>query len=239
MAARVNSVHRVAVCIEVFVQAEWVLVIARMRVARPEAASAGVQVAGAEVVKAEVGVALLAGDGLLTLAFEMMAGTAVSKEMLSRKEKAIQAVSRAAGVSGMIGGQYLDITLKPSKLTERKLEDLILKKTGALIVAAVEIGALLGGARTNSRRLMAEFGREIGLAFQVRDDILDSRRSRLKKDPYRPDAVTFFGMEKAKEKLVELVGRAIACLDEASLKAEELRWLARSLLNLKEESSHG
>ena len=86
---------------------------------------------------------------------------------------------------------------------------------------------------------MAEFGREIGLAFQVRDDILDSRRSRLKKDPYRPDAVTFFGMEKAKEKLVELVGRAIACLDEASLKAEELRWLARSLLNLKEESSHG
>ncbi len=184
-------------------------------------------------------IALLAGDGLLTLAFEIMAGAKVPENMVKRKEKAIQAVGRAAGVSGMIGGQYLDITLKPANLTQRKLEELILKKTGALIVAAVEIGAVLGGAPTPMRRLMAEFGRNVGLAFQVRDDILDCQKSKSVKGPFRPNAVAFLGLERAQRKLEELVGRALACLDKASLKAGELRWLARSLLSLNEETVHG
>jgi len=184
-------------------------------------------------------IALLAGDGLLTLAFEMMAGAAVPEEMRPRKEEAVRAISRAAGVSGMIGGQFLDITLNPARLTARKLDELILKKTGALIVAAVETGAVLGGARASERKLLLDFGRNIGLAFQLRDDILDSVRTGKRKGPARPDAVAFFGMERARWRLKELVAQAIACLDEASLEASELRWLARSLLALKEESGHG
>lgn len=184
-------------------------------------------------------IALLAGDGLLTLAFEIMAAAAVPKEIRPRKEEAMRAISRAAGVTGMIGGQFLDITLNPAKLTARKLDELILKKTGALIVAAVETGAVLGEARASELKLLLDFGRNIGLAFQVRDDILDSARDGKRRGQERPDAVSFFGMERAKRKLKELVGQAIACLDAASLQASELRWLAQSLLALKEESRHG
>lgn len=183
-------------------------------------------------------IALLAGDGLLTLAFEVMAGTVVPEAMGRRKEEAIQVVSRAAGVSGMIGGQFLDITLHPARLTARKFKSLILKKTGALIVAAVEIGAVLGGAATPVRRLLVDFGRKVGLAFQIRDDIHDSRKRGKKKGPERPSAVALFGMEGARKELSRLVGEAVACLDRALLKAPELRFLARSLLSLKGETSH-
>lgn len=185
------------------------------------------------------GIALLAGDGLLTLAFEIMAGAGMSEERLGQKGEAIQILSRAAGVSGMIGGQFLDITMRSTELTAKKLEELILKKTGALIVAAVEIGAVLGGARMNKRKLLVDFGQNIGLAFQVRDDILDFRKSRKRTGPQCPDAATFLGVDRATKRLNELIRRAIGKLDEASLEAPELRWLALSLLTLKEGTAHG
>lgn len=185
------------------------------------------------------GIALLAGDGLLTLAFEIMAGAGMSEERLGQKGEAIQILSRAAGVSGMIGGQFLDITMRSTELTAKKLEELILKKTGALIVAAVEIGAVLGGAGMNKRKLLVDFGQNIGLAFQVRDDILDFRKRRKRTGPQRPDAATFLGVDRATKRLNELIRRAIGKLDEASLEAPELRWLALSLLTLKEGTAHG
>ncbi|MDH4271366.1 MAG: polyprenyl synthetase family protein, partial [Candidatus Aminicenantes bacterium] len=91
--------------------------------------------------------AILAGDGLLTLAFEAMAGAPVPRDKIRLKQEAIRVVSRNAGVDGMVGGQALDITLKAKGLTRAKIEDLIQKKTGALILAAVEVGAILGNAR--------------------------------------------------------------------------------------------
>jgi geranylgeranyl diphosphate synthase type II len=139
----------------------------------------------------------------------------------------------------MIGGQFLDITLDPGKLTEEALEELVIKKTGALIMAAVEAGAVLAGAGRPERKTVSDFGRYLGLAFQVRDDILDSRKKGLKKGPRRPDYAAFLGLDKAKRRLEELVHRAVASLDKASLKAEELRYLALSLLALKPEASHG
>jgi geranylgeranyl pyrophosphate synthase len=113
--------------------------------------------------------AILAGDGLLTLAFETMAGAPVPKGKMGQKQEAILMVSRSAGADGMVGGQVLDITWKPKGLSRAKIEDLIQKKTGALIQAAVEVGALLGDARPAERQAIRDFGRSVGLAFQVRD----------------------------------------------------------------------
>ena len=184
-------------------------------------------------------IALLAGDGLLTLAFELMAGADVPPELAPRKQEAVRTISRAAGVSGMIGGQFLDITLNPEKLTEEDLEELVIKKTGALITAAVEAGAVLAGAGRRERKTMSDFGRYLGLAFQVRDDILDSHKRGSKKGARRPDYAAFLGLDKATRRLEELVHRAVASLDKASLKAEELRYLALSLVALKPEAPHG
>lgn len=184
-------------------------------------------------------IALLAGDGLLTLAFEIIAGASVSAELLPQKQEAIKAISHRAGVSGMIEGQVLDITLEPRNLTEEQVHDLILKKTGALIVAAVEVGALLGRARGSEKRSIMNYGKNVGLAFQVRDDIIDYQNIQKRKSPLRPDYVSFFGLDKAKQRLEELVQKAGDSLAGFSRRAGELRHLAFSLLNLKPEARHG
>jgi geranylgeranyl diphosphate synthase type II len=184
-------------------------------------------------------IALLAGDGLLTLAFETIAGASVSAALLPQKEEAIKTISQSAGVSGMIGGQVLDITLEPGDMTEELVHELILKKTGALMVAAVKVGALLGRARPREMRPIIDYGKNIGLAFQIRDDILDFRSRRKRKSPVRPDYVSFLGLDKAKERLQELVLKAVASLDGFSRRAGELRYLASSLLSLKPEVKHG
>ena len=184
-------------------------------------------------------IALLAGDGLLTLAFEIIAGASASAELLPQEKEVIKAISHRAGASGMIGGQVLDITLEPGKLTEELVHELTLKKTGALIIAAVEVGALLGRARPSEMRSIMDYGKNVGLAFQIRDDIIDSQGRRKRKSPVRPDYVGFLGLDKAKKRLEELVREAVASLDGFSRRASELRYLASSLLSLKSEARHG
>ncbi len=184
-------------------------------------------------------IALLAGDALLTLAFETMAKASVPPELLPQKQEAIKAISRRAGASGMIGGQVLDVTLNPRKLTRRLVDELVLKKTGALIIAAVEAGALLGQAKPSQRRSILDYGKNIGLAFQVRDDLIDFDGRQKTKKPLRPDYAVFFGPDKARKQLEELVRRAIASLREFGRKAGELSYLASSLLILKPEAKHG
>jgi len=179
--------------------------------------------------------AILAGDGLLTLAFEVMAEAAVPAGALRRKQEAIRAVSRSAGVRGLIGGQVLDITLKPKQMTRPKLDEIIRKKTGALIAAAVEVGAILGQARPAERQAILDYGKNVGLAFQVRDDILDSQRKKKTGVPDRPDYAAFAGEERAGRRLENLVRRAVGSLARFSPRAEELRWLALTLLEPERE----
>lgn len=180
--------------------------------------------------------AILAGDGLLTLAFEVMTGADVPADALPRKQEAIRTISRSAGVRGLIGGQVLDITLKPREITRPKIDELILKKTGALIAAAVEVGAILGRARPAERRAILDYGKNVGLAFQVRDDILDSRGKKKTGHRERPDYVAFAGREKAGKRLLDLVRSAVDSLRPFSSRAEELRWLAVSLLEPEREA---
>jgi len=178
-------------------------------------------------------IALLAGDGLLTLAFEVVAKARMKEDSYSKKEIISQELSQRAGVEGMIGGQLIDITLSPEKISEKEMYELILKKTGALIIASVRIGAFLGDASPSQIEAMTEYGRNLGLAFQVRDDILDSVEDTVQNGVSRPNTVTLFSLEGAKERLKAFIEKAVNSLNEASLESEGLRYLAEMLLSLK------
>ena len=185
------------------------------------------------------GQALLVGDGLLSLAFEVLAGAPAGAVGSGRKERAVLEIVRAAGVRGMIEGQWLDIGCAGGEATEASYEDIISKKTGALILAAVKAGAILGGADASGLMAMEEFGRNVGLAFQLRDDVLDSGKEAERGDARtRPNSVALFGTKGAKERLARAVGRAVAALDGASIRSEELRHLAGGLLVLDEGGGH-
>jgi len=177
------------------------------------------------------GAALLAGDGLLTLAFEVMAAARVPAALLAAKAEAIETVSRRAGVHGMIGGQWLDISLVPEKLTRRALDVISSKKTGSLIQGAAEAGAIIGRAGAAGRRAMADYARNLGLAFQVRDDILDAGGGADSGRPRRPDQTALCGVAGSRARLARLVGEAAKSIDRFKKRGAELRHLALSLLN--------
>jgi geranylgeranyl diphosphate synthase type II len=178
-------------------------------------------------------IALLVGDSLLTLAFEVLASAPWNASVFERKERLVREIAQSAGVRGMIGGQLLDITLKLDSLSEEDLQSLMVKKTGQLILVSVKVGPLLAGASADEIRAMTEYGNNIGLAFQIRDDILDSGQFSAQ-DPFQhPNAATFYGEEEAKKMLTQHVRSAQEAIDSAGLESEELRFLASRLLELE------
>jgi geranylgeranyl diphosphate synthase type II len=180
-------------------------------------------------------IALLAGDSLLTLAFEVMAQAPVDKRLTPHKEQVIQEISHLAGARGMVGGQLMDITLSPEEISEGDLRELILKKTGALIIASVKTGAILGEASPPKLEAMVEYGRNIGIAFQIRDDILDSIEEGERESQRRPSFVSLHGQEEAKKRLKKCVEDGIKAFDKTSLESEELRHLALRLLDINKD----
>ena len=120
------------------------------------------------------GMAILAGDGLLTEAFALLSVEPRDPDLASRKIRAIQAIASAAGASGMVGGQAIDLLAVGSPtLDEHSLQDMHARKTGALIRAAAVAGAIMGGGGNDAITAVDEYGRHLGLAFQIVDDILD------------------------------------------------------------------
>ena len=116
--------------------------------------------------------AILAGDGLLTFAFDIIADEATQLPA-ERRAALVLALARAAGPGGMVGGQALDLDAERNKPDEAGIIRLQAMKTGALIRFACEAGAIIAGASTAERETLAEFGSAIGLAFQLADDLLD------------------------------------------------------------------
>ncbi len=177
-------------------------------------------------------IALLVGDGLLTLAFEVLASARWDASNFARKESLIIEIAQGVGVRGMVGGQLLDITLNMDGLSENDLRDLMVKKTGALILVSARVGPILAGASPEEIHAMTEYGSHIGLAFQIRDDILDSSQF-VSQDPLQhPNAASFYGVKEAKKMLERHVRSAHDALDSANLESEELRFLASRLLEL-------
>lgn len=158
---------------------------------------------------------ILTGDALLNYAFETMS-RAVEKNCCPPAARAMRIIAEKAGLFGMIGGQVVDIESEGKEISLETLRFLQEKKTAALIEAAMMAGAALAGAGEEEIGEMEQAASDIGLAFQIRDDILDvtSTQEELGK-PIGSDEkngkatyVTFAGLEKAEEKVVELSERA-------------------------------
>jgi len=173
-------------------------------------------------------VALLAGDGLLSLAFEMMAEAPAPGGRFERKDSAVREISRASGIRGMILGQWMDICLPEADMTAAVFEDLVQKKTGALITAAVKAGAVLGGATDRVVETLGEYGRHVGQAFQIRDDILDAGAEAAKNGP-RPNFVSLYGRENCVRNLQGHIEEAAAALGRVPVAIPELECLAKGL----------
>ncbi len=119
-------------------------------------------------------IAVLAGDGLLNLAFETASDPANTLRVPAEVQlRAVRVLSRASGMDGMIGGQILDMQAEEHPISREQLRTLQELKTGALICAAAQLGCLIGGATAEQEAAALEYARCIGLAFQIQDDILD------------------------------------------------------------------
>jgi farnesyl diphosphate synthase len=173
--------------------------------------------------------AILVGDALLTYAFDVLADEATHPEPQTRIDLVL-GLARAAGVGGMIGGQVLDIEAEEAREshTAEAVTRLQSMKTGTLLHFAVDAGAILGGAKAPERAALSRFGRALGAAFQISDDILDVEANerelgkRAGKDAGRNKAtlVAALGIAAAREQRDKLVTEAIAALDSFSLKAK-------------------
>jgi farnesyl diphosphate synthase len=117
--------------------------------------------------------AILAGDALQTLAFELLAHDPALTVAATQRLAMVTELARASGSAGMAGGQAIDLGAVGRALTLAELEDMHARKTGALIRAAVALGALAAGAAPGMRARLDDYGRALGLAFQIIDDILD------------------------------------------------------------------
>ena len=170
--------------------------------------------------------AILAGDALLTLAFEVMADPATHPVGETRAALCL-GLARAAGLGGMVGGQMLDIAAESATapLSPDAIQLLQAMKTGALLRFSVEAGAILADASPDRRAALVRYGEALGAAFQVADDILDAESTdaelgkRTGKDAARNKAtfVSVHGLSRAKGLRDELVGKALTALDEAGL----------------------
>ena len=118
--------------------------------------------------------AILAGDGLLTEAFALLSNEPADPNLAGRKIRTIQAIADAAGARGMVGGQAIDLqAVGSTTFDEHSLQDMHARKTGALIRAAAVAGAIMSGGSDEAIRAVGEYGRHVGLVFQIVDDILD------------------------------------------------------------------
>ena len=182
--------------------------------------------------------AILVGDALQTLAFEVLADPATATDPAVRSDLVL-GLARASGLGGMVGGQLLDLTAEGRygavDMGEADVRLLQMMKTGAILTFSVEAGAILGQADAATRRSLVEYGRALGAAFQVEDDILDREASsealgkRTGKDREKGKAtlVDLLGMDGARRECRRLVEKAQDALDGFGEQADLLREAVR------------
>jgi geranylgeranyl diphosphate synthase, type II len=184
--------------------------------------------------------AILAGDALLTEAFRILADAEANRSVPPATViKVIELVARYAGSQGMVGGQVVDMESEGKEIDFPTLEYIHTHKTGGLILASVQVGALLGGANDSQVAAIKRFGGAAGLAFQIADDILDvvGDQQHLGKNVGSDQArgkATYpaqLGLDEARQRADELCGIAISALAPLGQSAEILQELARYIVN--------
>lgn len=191
--------------------------------------------------------AILAGDGLLTYAFELVAEAFQkiddsNQDVLTKYKRiarAIKILSVKAGIHGMIGGQVIDIETVGQTVTKERLDRMYLLKTSALIEASMMIGAVLAGASEKEIDLIEDMAGDIGLAFQIRDDILDVTSSdKILGKPVHSDKkndkstyVTIMDLDQAKKEVAFVTDRAMKAYESLPYKNEFLEALIIKLMN--------
>ena len=181
--------------------------------------------------------AILAGDALLTLAFEQAAHPIEGIDPKTSLAM-IRLLAQEAGMTGMVGGQMLDMLAENQRISLQELKNVHARKTGALIRVACVAGARLGGGTPEQAQQFACYGEAIGLAFQITDDILDETGDSLilgkatGQDQQSAKATypRLLGLHDSQKEAERQVARAVACLEPFADRADPLRHLARFIL---------
>ena len=183
-------------------------------------------------------IALLAGDALLTLAFETISGDRAAVLAGDRACRlAAKTLASYAGANGMVGGQVIDLKSENTNAPLEVLREMDEKKTACLIQAACELGCIAANADDDKRRAAARYGESIGVAFQIQDDILDqtSTDAELGKpvgsdmENSKSTYVSLLGIERCRELVDELTKQALEALETFGADTAELRDFALSL----------
>ncbi len=182
--------------------------------------------------------AILAGDALLTRAFEVLADDKTHPDPHVRSDL-VMALSKAAGPAGMVGGQMLDLIAEESDLNMPEITRLQRMKTGMLIAVSCEAGAILGKATQGASHALHAYAHDLGLAFQIADDLLDvegdentvGKRTGKDEEAGKATFVSLLGVERAREQAQMLVAQACEHLDLFGEKADSLKNMARFVVD--------
>lgn len=198
---------------------------------------------GKKTTHAQYGEAMgiLAGDGLLNYAFETAAKAFELEPGNVQVGKALSVLAAKAGIHGMLGGQCVDVESEGKPVTEETLTFIYHLKTGALLESSMMIGAMLAGATLSEQKQVEQAAGELGLAFQIQDDILDvvSTTEKLGKPVgsdeknHKTTWVTLFGVERARQDVERLSGHSVALMDALVVKNEFLTRLMLDLIHRK------
>lgn len=184
---------------------------------------------------------ILAGDALLNYAYETAVKGVMKAKDKERSVAALQILSEKAGIFGMVGGQVVDVEMTGKPLTQEQIDFIYRLKTGALLEAALMIGAILGGASQEDVKRMEEVGKNVGLAFQIQDDILDltSTTEELGKPVLSDEKnekmtfVTIHGMEESVKAVEAYSQKALKALEELPKQNPYLNTLIQILIHRK------
>lgn len=183
--------------------------------------------------------AILAGDALLNYAFETMLKTSIGKENPERYLKAINEIAKGAGIYGMIGGQVVDVQSENISIPMEKLEYIHRNKTAAMMVGCMRAGAQIAGADERKLECITEYAENIGLAFQIVDDILDivGDESVIGKpvgsdiENHKSTYPSLIGLEESRKKAEELIEKAKSSIAEITDETEFLFGLADYIIS--------
>ncbi|MCR4409342.1 MAG: polyprenyl synthetase family protein [Candidatus Saccharicenans sp.] len=181
--------------------------------------------------------ALLAGDGLLTLAFEIMAAAPAPANDQGLKARVAAEMAMAAGPRGMIAGQWLDINSNPDNLDPAAYQEMAARKTAGLIRVSAVSGARLAGAPEAAIQGLEKFGLYLGLAFQLRDDLQDLGQDQATGKAIRPNLARILGRSTSLELLETWLERAQQALEESHINSDILSFFIRHLQPGRENST--